>query len=75
MRYIDATVDTDEEWWRALPSVAVVASDGHHVRLEVDGRVDVGAAFRLAETAGPVSRFSFEPPNLSEVFLQAVGRG
>ncbi|RPI26257.1 MAG: ATP-binding cassette domain-containing protein [Actinobacteria bacterium] len=74
-RYIDASVASDAEWWLPLPGVVVVAADGEHVRLAVDRNVDVGAAFRLAETAGTVRHFSFEPPNLSEVFREAVSPG
>jgi ABC-2 type transport system ATP-binding protein len=74
-RYIDVAVDTEDEWWRPLPGVTVVAADGHNVRLEVARDVDVGAAFRLAESSGTVGHFSFEPPTLSEVFREAVNRG
>jgi ABC-2 type transport system ATP-binding protein len=73
-RYLDATVESDDSWWDPLPGATVVASDGHHVRISVDRGVDVGAAFRLADAAGSVRHFSFEPPNLSEVFREAVNR-
>jgi ABC-2 type transport system ATP-binding protein len=71
-RYLDASVDTDGDWWAGLPGVAIVTREDHHVRLSVDRDVDVGAAFRLADGAGTVRHFSFEPPSLSEVFREAV---
>ena len=71
-RYIDAAVDTGEEWWRSVAGASVVLADGNHVRLAVDRDIDVGAVFRLADAAGPVRRFSFEPPTLSELFREAV---
>lgn len=71
-RYIDAAVSSEASWWQAIPGVTVVAADDGHVRLSVDRDVDVGAVFRLADAAGTVRHFSFEPPTLSELFRSAV---
>ena len=64
---------------RALLGAAAAATgDGgpsERHRLAVDASADPGRALQAAEATGvAVRRFAFEPPDLSEVFRQAVGR-
>lgn len=41
--------------------------------MRVPDTVDVGAVFEAVRGVGPVSGFSFSPPQLSDVFVQSVG--
>jgi hypothetical protein len=42
------------------------------VKLLVDERADLDALLTAARAAGDVRRFSYEPPKLSELFMEAV---
>ena len=42
------------------------------VRIALDEDVDLTSLARLAISLGPVTRFAYEPPELSEVFREAV---
>ena len=50
----------------------VLERDGGRVRLLVEGAVDLDGAARPARAAGEVRRFSYEPPQLSELFMEAI---
>lgn len=50
----------------------VLARDGDRVKLLVDEDVALDALLAAATSAGEVRRFSFEPPRLSELFMEAV---
>ncbi len=74
-RYLDveiagATID----WATQIPGAEVVTVGDGRARLRLDDTADLGAIVALAERAGAVRQFSFEPPNLSEVFREAVQR-
>lgn len=43
----------------------------HHI---VDASIDVESLLGLARASGTISRFSYEPPSLSDVFNEAVNR-
>jgi hypothetical protein len=47
-------------------------SDGR-VRVLVDGSVRLDDLLAQAGRAGEIRRFSFEPPKLSELFMEAIG--
>ncbi|MGI9666638.1 MAG: ABC transporter ATP-binding protein [Acidimicrobiia bacterium] len=47
-----------------------VGSRSHHI---IDADVSVEQVLRLARDDGTISRFSFEPPTLSDIFNEAVG--
>jgi ABC-2 type transport system ATP-binding protein len=68
--------DAGERWWErwspALPAVQVVDGDSRRVRLIVDCSVDLEKVLAEARSAGEVVRFDFDPPSLSEIFLEAV---
>ena len=61
-------------WTPALERARVLAAEPGHTRLELTGGVDLEALARLSRSAGPVTRFSLEPPALSDLFHEAVGR-
>ena len=46
--------------------------DGDRVKLLVDESADLDALLAAARAAGEVRRFSYEPPKLSELFMEAV---
>jgi ABC-2 type transport system ATP-binding protein len=71
-RYVDLQFDGDVSW--QPPVGAVVLKEPTRVRLAVDPDIDVSALLADAQRAGPLAGFAFEPPELSEVFLDAVGR-
>jgi len=60
--------------WRPDGHVDVVSADARSVRVRVRAGTDPSALLLDAERAGKVIEFSFVPPDLSEVFLAAVGR-
>jgi ABC-2 type transport system ATP-binding protein len=57
-----------------IPGVQVVGRERGRLRLRVQPDVDPGDLLARASQAGPVTSFSFGPPDLSEVFLATVGR-
>ena len=74
-RYLDVDVaNADAGWVDAVQGAEIVTRADGRVRLRVGADVDVAAVFATPSAAGPIRHFSFEPPNLSEVFREAVGR-
>ena len=53
--------------------LTVLEHDGDRVKLLVDATVDLDGLLASAQAAGAVLRFSYEPPHLSELFMEAVG--
>ena len=63
---IDLTHAADG-WLPTIPGADVLERSNGHVRLLVDRTVDLAGLARLAEDAGEVLRFDFEPPHLSDL--------
>jgi ABC-2 type transport system ATP-binding protein len=59
-------------WLAARPDLSVVERRGDLARLLVPADVDLAAVLSAASAAGPVRRFSFLPPTLSELFMEVV---
>ncbi len=73
-RYLDVEVTGDDiPWDQVIPTARVLLEDGRRTRLEVDRGVDLGAVVSGLSGRTDIDHFSFEPPSLSEVFLEAVG--
>ncbi len=78
VRYLDVYVEGPDVGWAARVPEAELVHDGHpdhdgrRVRLRVPCGADPRAALDAAEEAGQVISFSFSPPDLSEVFRDAV---
>jgi hypothetical protein len=51
-----------------------MTADPGRTRLELTDGVDLEALVTLARSAGELTQFSLEPPALSDLFHQAVGR-
>jgi ABC-2 type transport system ATP-binding protein len=68
-------IDVDgEPWVPELPGVVTAKSDGGF-RVLVDAAVDMGAILESARRVGEVTTFRFEPPSLTDLFLEAVSEG
>ncbi len=65
----------DGGWIDELGDVTVLERRGERVRLLVPDTIDLPATLARASQSGAVRRFSFEPPALSELFMQAVQDG
>jgi ABC-2 type transport system ATP-binding protein len=59
-------------WLDGREGIEVVDQRGDLVRLSVPADIDLDGILAAAAAAGPVRRFSFQPPALSELFMEAV---
>ena len=59
-------------WLDGRGDVTVVERKGDLVRLLVGAEADLAGLLAAASSAGPVRRFSFQPPALSELFMEVV---
>jgi ABC-2 type transport system ATP-binding protein len=72
-RHLDVEVaGSGGAWLDATGDHVVLDRDGDRVRLLVGEDVDLDALLAAARAAGEVRRFSYEPPRLSELFMEAV---
>ena len=73
-RSLEVIVD-GEPWVPTLPGGAVTSKQDGRPRVLVDASVDLDGILASARKAGEVTAFSFEPPSLTDLFLEAVSRG
>ena len=72
-RHLDVEVaGSGGSWLDSTNHHTVLERDGDRVRLLVDESVDLDGLLTAARAAGEVRRFSYEPPKLSELFMEAV---
>jgi ABC-2 type transport system ATP-binding protein len=72
-RHLDVEVaGSGGAWLDGVNHHTVLERDGDRVKLLVDETADLSALLAAARAAGEVRRFSFEPPRLSELFMEAV---
>jgi ABC-2 type transport system ATP-binding protein len=72
-RHLDVEIaGAGASWPAGEDGWTVIERDGDAVRLLVDERVDLGAMLASAQARGEVRRFSYSPPRLSELFMDAV---
>lgn len=64
-----------EPWIPLLPSGTVTSKQDGRMRVLVDASVDLDEILASARGAGEVTAFSFEPPSLTDLFLDAVSEG
>ena len=62
-------------WVPILPGGTVTSKQGGRLRVLVDATADVGEILATARQAGQVTSFSFEPPSLTDLFLDAISEG
>jgi len=60
------------DWLNGHDHLQVLERTGDRVKLLVDRNVDLAGLLALARAAGEVRTFSYEPPKLSELFMEAV---
>jgi ABC-2 type transport system ATP-binding protein len=60
-------------WTRNLTGVDAIQTNGRH-RYVLDRKAAIGEILDRARADGEVTRFSFAPPNLTDLFREAVGR-
>jgi ABC-2 type transport system ATP-binding protein len=65
-------VGSDGAWIDGDGSLTVLERSGDRVKLLVADDVDLDAMLARARTAGEVRMFAYEPPKLSELFMEAV---
>ncbi len=69
-------VDVDgEPWMPVLQSGTVTSKHDGKVRVLVDASVDLDEVLMYARKDGEVTRFTYEPPSLTDLFLEAVSQG
>ncbi len=66
---------SDSAWLDGRADLTVLDRNGDRVKLLVDRSVDLDELLRLARHAGEVRTFAYQPPKLSELFMEAVTPG
>lgn len=75
LRYLEVVVrGAGGTWAETVPGGTVVEHRGDRVRLRLERPFDLSALVARARAAGEVEEFSLAPPDLSEVFMEAVGQ-
>ncbi|HET9435362.1 MAG TPA: ATP-binding cassette domain-containing protein [Candidatus Limnocylindrales bacterium] len=72
-RHLEVEVEgSGGDWLDGRDDVSVVERRGDLLRLTVGSNVDLAGLLAAASAAGPVRRFAFQPPALSELFMEVV---
>jgi ABC-2 type transport system ATP-binding protein len=72
-RHLEVEVAGNGNAWLAdRPDLLTVEQRGDFARLLVPVDLDLGAVLAAASAAGAVRRFAFQPPTLSELFMEIV---
>jgi ABC-2 type transport system ATP-binding protein len=64
-----------QPWVPVLPTGTVTSKRDGQLRVLVDASVDLGEVMASARRAGELTAFSFEPPSLTDLFMEAVSEG
>ena len=73
-RYLEIGFRGGLRWTPAVEYGRVLAAEPGRTRLELGDGTDLETLVQLARSAGELTRFSLEPPALSDLFHEAVGR-
>jgi ABC-2 type transport system ATP-binding protein len=65
-------VGTDGAWLDERADLRVLERSGDRVKLLVDRSIDLDELLARARAAGEVRTFAYQPPKLSELFMEAV---
>lgn len=68
----DVTAVQPFAWWAGVPAAELVEQRDGRLRLRVASQADPSAILVAAQERGEVSGFRFEPPSLSDLFIEAV---
>ena len=72
-RQLEVEVDgADGAWLEGRPGVSVIGRSGNRVKALVSDGAELQELLSAASKAGAVRRFSYGPPHLSELFMEAV---
>ncbi len=71
-RFLEVEVD-GQTWTTPVEGITATETNGRH-RYVLGRKADIGPILALAAADGEVTRFSFEPPNLTDLFREAVQR-
>jgi ABC-2 type transport system ATP-binding protein len=71
-RFLEVDVN-GTPWTKTLAGIEAVQTNGRH-RYVLDRQAAIGDILDRARADGEVTRFSFAPPNLTDLFREAVGR-
>jgi ABC-2 type transport system ATP-binding protein len=64
-----------QPWVPVLPTGIVTSKRDGQLRVLVDASVDLGEVMASARRAGELTAFSFEPPSLTDLFMETVSEG
>jgi ABC-2 type transport system ATP-binding protein len=73
-RYLAVGFRGTDRWIPTVAHARVVTAEPGRTRLELTDGVQLETLVTLARSAGELTRFSLEPPALSDLFHEAVGR-
>jgi ABC-2 type transport system ATP-binding protein len=65
-------IGSDGAWFDGVGETTVLERDGDRIKLLVDETVDLDGLLNRARAAGEIRRFAYQPPKLSELFMEAV---
>jgi ABC-2 type transport system ATP-binding protein len=65
-------VGSEGRWLSDRPDLTVIEQSGDRVKLLVDRSEDLDELLARARAAGEVRTFAYQPPRLSELFMEAV---
>jgi ABC-2 type transport system ATP-binding protein len=68
-------VGSDGTWLDDAGSMTVLERGGDRVKLLVDEGIDLDRLLARAGAAGEIRRFAYQPPKLSELFMEAIAPG
>jgi ABC-2 type transport system ATP-binding protein len=72
-RHLEVEVEgSNADWLDGRADLTVVERRGDLVKLLVASDVDLAGMLAAASATGPVRRFAFQPPTLSELFMEVV---
>jgi len=72
-RHLDVEVVGDGgAWLSGWPDLTILSRDGDRAKVLVGIDIDLERLLASARAAGEVRRFAYEPPKLSELFMEAV---
>ncbi|HEY7522397.1 MAG TPA: ATP-binding cassette domain-containing protein [Candidatus Limnocylindrales bacterium] len=74
-RHLEVEVEgSDGGWLTGRDDLTVLERTDGRAKLLVDETVDLAGLLATAQRAGTVRRFSYEPPTLSELFMEVIDR-
>jgi ABC-2 type transport system ATP-binding protein len=74
-RHVDIEIaGSAGRWLDGRTDLAVVERSGDRLRVVADAALDLDELLGLARAAGPIVRFAYGPPTLSELFMEVVQR-